>query len=78
MNRNPAIRLPAMLLGLGLAAAGAQQGDGTDVSLQANGWKPAKVPADKIRLAQLPMPATWARVRRTGGRISTDAAAAEV
>ncbi len=41
----------AMLL---TAAAGfAQQGDGTDVSVIANTWKPAKVPADDARIASL-------------------------
>ena len=31
----------------------AQQGDGTDVSIQTNVWKPRKVPADDARIAQL-------------------------
>jgi Raf kinase inhibitor-like YbhB/YbcL family protein len=58
MSKKPArLRLRAMLLGLGLATAvAAQQGDGTDVSLQSSVWKPAKVPADAARIAQLQVP----------------------
>jgi Raf kinase inhibitor-like YbhB/YbcL family protein len=34
----------------------AQQGDGTDVAISTHVWKPAKVPADDGRLAQLKLP----------------------
>jgi len=38
----------------------AQQGDGTDVHIETNVWKPAKVPADDAHLAQLTVPAGFA------------------
>ena len=43
----------ALLLMFASPFASAQQGDGTDVSIQTNVWKPRKVPADGARIAQL-------------------------
>jgi Raf kinase inhibitor-like YbhB/YbcL family protein len=45
----------ALVAGL-VPLAHAQQGDGTDVHIEANIWKPARVPADDARLAQLRVP----------------------
>jgi Raf kinase inhibitor-like YbhB/YbcL family protein len=44
------------LLSLFAGAAVAQQGDGTDVTLTNNVWKPIKVPADEAHIAQLRVP----------------------
>ena len=41
-------------------AALAQQGDGTDLALQSNVWKPLKVPVDDARVAQLQVPPGFA------------------
>jgi Raf kinase inhibitor-like YbhB/YbcL family protein len=55
-------RALALLVLLSAIAFGAvaQQGDGTDVSITTNVWKPNKVPADPARLAQLRVPAGFA------------------
>jgi Raf kinase inhibitor-like YbhB/YbcL family protein len=45
----------ALLMSFACAAI-AQQGDGTDVSITTNVWKPSKVPADAARIAQLRLP----------------------
>jgi glucose/arabinose dehydrogenase len=42
------------------AVASAQQGDGTDVAIAANVWKPDKVPADATRIAELRVPEGFA------------------
>ncbi|HKU91649.1 MAG TPA: YbhB/YbcL family Raf kinase inhibitor-like protein [Steroidobacteraceae bacterium] len=46
-----------MLMGMcWVAAAWAQQGDGTDVPISTHVWKPDKVPADEAHIAQLEVP----------------------
>jgi Raf kinase inhibitor-like YbhB/YbcL family protein len=49
-----------MLILAWAAAAYAQQGDGTDVPISTNVWKPAKVAADEAHIAQLKVPAGFA------------------
>ena len=54
-SKRGALGLCTLIMGLlgAVTPAWAQQGDGTDVSIQANVWKPMKVPADEARIAQL-------------------------
>jgi Raf kinase inhibitor-like YbhB/YbcL family protein len=48
--------LPMLVAAALATAAGAQQGDGTDVPIGTNVWKPAKVAADDAHVAQLKLP----------------------
>jgi Raf kinase inhibitor-like YbhB/YbcL family protein len=50
------VKRTATMLAFMIAAAQAQQGDGTSVSMPANVWKPRKVAADAGRIAQLTVP----------------------
>jgi Raf kinase inhibitor-like YbhB/YbcL family protein len=50
---NRGVLVATLLSGLYCAQAFAQQGDGTDVSLSINVWKPRKVPPDEAHLARL-------------------------
>ena len=52
VRRSLAIALMIALAPLALA----QQGDGTNVRIDTNVWKPAKVPADAAHIAQLRVP----------------------
>jgi Raf kinase inhibitor-like YbhB/YbcL family protein len=53
--------LPSLLIAIGcLVPAAAQQGDGTDVAIRTNIWKPRQVAADESRVSQLNVPAGFA------------------